>query len=176
MIISQRRIELPDEHVDAFGCFLQFQYTRDYTSKPTEGQDAKDSDDSGEQLLKHARVYTLAEKLGIPALKVLAHTKIHRVSSTPRGEIEYARYVYTHTSIDDVTLRKPIANFWATRSHVLRHGVEGELKRLCLDVPEFSYDVLALVLENKEKRSQDNKIEPELGTRTSGRKRQRGGQ
>lgn len=177
MLISQRRIELPDEHVGAFGCFLQFQYTRDYTSKPTEGQDAKDSDDSGEQLLKHARVYTLAEKLGIPALKVLAHTKIHRVNSTPRGEIEYARYVYTHTSVDDVTLRKPIANFWATRSHVLRHGVEGEFKRLCLNVPEFSYDVLALVLENKEKRGQDNnKTESESGTRTSGRKRQRGGQ
>lgn len=85
--------------MDAFGCFLQFQYTRDYTSKPTEGQDAKDSDDSGEQLLKHARVYTLAEKLGIPALKLLAHTKIHRVNSTPRGEIEYARYVYTHTPL-----------------------------------------------------------------------------
>lgn len=177
MLISQRRIEFPDEHVGAFVCFLQFQYTRDYTSKPTEGQDAKDSDDSGEQLLKHARVYTLAEKLGIPALKVLAHTKIHRVNSTPRGEIEYARYVYTHTSVDDVTLRKPIANFWAIRSHVLRHGVEGEFKRLCLNVPEFSYDVLALVLENKEKRGQDtNKTESESGTRTSGRKRQRGGQ
>lgn len=162
--------------MDAFGCFLQFQYTRDYTSKPTTGQDAKVSDGSGEQLLKHARVYTLAEKLRIPALKVLAHTKIHRVNSSPRGEIEYARYVYTHTSVDDVMLRKPIARFWATRSHVLRHGVEGEFKRLCLDVPDFSYEVLALVLENKEKRSQDNKTESESGARTSGRKRQRGGQ
>lgn len=174
-IIPQRRIELPDENVDAFGCFLQFQYTRDYSSKPTgqSGQpehDAKDSDDSGEQLLKHARVYTLAEKLGIPALKALAHTKIHRVNSTPRGEIEYARYVYTHTTVDNVTLRKPIANFWATRSHVLRHGVEEEFKRLCLEVPEFGYDVLALVLQSKEKQT-----EAESGTRTSGRKRQRGG-
>ena len=64
-------------------------------------------------MLKHARVHTLAEKLGIPELKTLAHTKIHRVKSSPRGELEYARYVYANTSVDDTTLRKPVAAFWA---------------------------------------------------------------
>lgn len=166
--------------MDAFGCFLQFQYTRDYSSKPTESPDgsegnAGETDDSGEQLLKHARVYTLAEKLGMPALKTLAHSKIHRVNSSPCGELEYARYVYAHTVKDDATLRKPVASFWANRSHVLRHEAEEEFKKLCLEAPEFCFDVLTLVLDNKEKRGQD-KSEAESGTRASGRKRHRSGQ
>lgn len=167
----QRFIKLPDEDVDAFGCFLQFLYTRDYAFKPAEGQ----VDDSGEQLLKHARVHTLAGKLGIPELKTLAHSKIHHVRSSPRGELEYARYVYTHTTTDDSALRKPIASFWANRSHELRHGIEEEFKSLCLEAPEFSYDVLILVLKNKQKRSQEKTdgIEVDSGSRPSGRKRQR---
>ena len=176
VMFLQRRIELPGENVDAFGCFLQFQYTRDYSSKPVESErDAGGIDDSGEQLLKHARVYTLAEKLGMPALKALAHSKIHRVNSSPRGELEYARYVYAHTVKDDATLRKPVASFWANRSHVLRHEAEEEFKKLCLEAPEFCFDVLTLVLDNKEKRGQD-KSEAESGTRASGRKRHRSGQ
>lgn len=166
--------------MDAFGCFLQFQYTRDYTSKPTEpAQSDNGVDDSGEQLLKHARVHTLAEKLGIPELKTLAHTKIHRVKSSPRGELEYARYVYANTSVDDTTLRKPVAAFWA-KSYALRHGIDEDFKKLCLEAPEFAYDVLILVLENKEKRSQDkteksDRADLESAARTSGRKRHRSG-
>lgn len=146
---------------------------RDYSSKPTEGQ----FDDNGEQLLKHARVHTLAGKLGIPELKALSHNKIHSVRSTPRGELEYARYVYTHTTSDDATLRKPIASYWATKSHELRHGIEEEFRSLCLDAPEFSYDILILVLENKQKRSYEraDRVEIDSGSRTGGRKRQRGG-
>ncbi|KAK9652850.1 hypothetical protein HCH54_002794 [Aspergillus fumigatus] len=173
-----RRIELPDENVEAFGCFLQFQYTHDYTAShadPSADQDVVgELDDSGELLLKHARVYTLAEKLGVPALKSLAHSKIHRINSTSHGEIAYARYVYTHTPVDDVTIRKPVASFWATRSHVLRHEAEEEFKKLCLEVPEFCFDVLTLVLDQKEKRAQD-RAETESGIKGSGRKRLRSG-
>lgn len=161
----QRRISLPDENVEAFGCFLQFQYTRNYS------QDAA-MDDSGEQLLKHARVYTLAEKLGIPDLKSLAHSKIHQIDSTSSGEIIYARYVYTHTPPDDTTIRRPIAAFWASRSHFLRHESEEEFKKLCLEVPEFCFDVLSLVLDQKEKRAQDKTEATDPGNR-SGRKRLR---
>jgi hypothetical protein len=75
--------------------------------------------------------------------------------------------------VDDVTIRKPVAAFWATRSHVLRHEAEEEFKKLCIEVPEFCFDVLTLVLDQKEKRSQD-KAE-ESGARTSGRKRPRSG-
>ncbi|GIC84932.1 uncharacterized protein Aud_000759 [Aspergillus udagawae] len=174
----QRRIELPDENVEAFGCFLQFQYTHDYSASPADlsaDQDAVgELDDSGELLLKHARVYTLAEKLGVPALKSLAHSKIHRINSTSQGEIAYARYVYTHTPVDDVTIRKPVASFWATRSHVLRHEAEDDFKKLCLEVPEFCFDVLSLVLDQKEKRVQD-RAETESGIKGSGRKRLRSG-
>ncbi|KAI9036599.1 uncharacterized protein KD926_001673 [Aspergillus affinis] len=92
---NSRRIELPDENVEAFGYFLQFQYTRNYsaasTGTSTEEVVVGEIDDSGEQLLKHARVYTLAEKLGISPLKTLAHSKIHRINSTSQGEIAYAR-------------------------------------------------------------------------------------
>ncbi|KAF7594283.1 hypothetical protein BBP40_009683 [Aspergillus hancockii] len=173
-----RRIELFGENVEALGFFLQFQYTRNYVSSLAESSseqaDLEERDDSGEQLLKHARVYTLAEKLGIPALKTLAHSKIHRVNSTSRGEIAYAYYVYTHTPADDVTIRKPVASFWASRSHVLRHDAEEEFRKLCLDVPEFCFDVLSMVLDHKEKRAQD-KVESETGVKSSGRKRLRSG-
>lgn len=174
----QRRIYLPDENVEAFGCFLQFQYTRDYTvtqaEAPSGSQDSEAAtDSSGEQLLRHARIYTLAEKLGLPALKSLAHTKIHRVNGTPSGELAYARYVYTHTPADDTTIRKPVASYWASRSHVLRHEVKDEWKKLCFEVPEFSYDVLTLVLDRKEKASQS---EADSSAKGSARKRLRSGQ
>ncbi|BCS02447.1 uncharacterized protein AKAW2_60711A [Aspergillus luchuensis] len=176
---SARRIELPEENVEAFGYFLQFQYTRDYSASqletPTEQEAVSgEIDDSGEQLLKHARVYTLADKLGIPALKTLAHSKIHRINSTSHGEIAYARYVYMNTPVDDVTIRKPVATFWALRSHILRHEAEEEFRKLCIEVPQFSFDVLSLVLDQKEKRAQD-KAESESAVKGSGRKRLRSG-
>ncbi|KAL4819041.1 hypothetical protein BDW67DRAFT_173922 [Aspergillus spinulosporus] len=167
-----RRIELPDDDVEAFGYFLQYLYTRDYY--PSETGAGKEADDSGEQLLKHARVYTLAEKLGIPTLKSLAHSKIHRINSTSRAELEYARYVYANTKSDDVTIRKPVSNFWGMRSHVLRHEVEEEFRQLCLDVPQFCFDVLSVVLDQREKRAQDT-AETESPVRGSGRKRLRSG-
>ncbi|KAJ5084293.1 hypothetical protein NUU61_008872, partial [Penicillium alfredii] len=171
-----RRISLPDEHVEAFGCYLQFQYTRDYsvnqTENPSGSLEPEAADDSGDQLLRHARIYTLAEKLGLPALKSLAHTKIHRVNGTPRGELAYARYVYTHTPADDITIRKPVASYWASRSHVLRHEVDGDFKKLCLEVPEFAFDVLTLVLDRKEKSSQS---EVDSSAKGSARKRLRSG-
>ncbi|KKK23251.1 hypothetical protein P175DRAFT_0483945 [Aspergillus ochraceoroseus IBT 24754] len=173
-----RKIELPDDDVEAFGCFLQYQYTHDY-STPDCATTQTDSvgdrpDNSGEQLLKHARVYTLAGKLGIPALRSLAHSKIHRIDSTSLGELTYARYVYANTPADDTTIRKPVSSFWGSRSHVLRHETGAEFKKLCLDVPEFCYDVLSHVLDQKEKRAHD-KVEAESGTRGSARKRLRSG-
>ncbi|KAL5332848.1 hypothetical protein BJX70DRAFT_382795 [Aspergillus crustosus] len=167
-----RRIELLDDDVEAFGYFLQYQYTRDYSLSPTEAVEG--TDDSGEQLLKHARVYTLAVNLGIPALKSLAHSKIHRINSTSRGELAYARYVYSNTAADDFTIRKPVSNFWGLRSHVLRHEAEGDFKQLCLDVPQFCFDVLSVVLDQREKRAQD-RAEAESAVKGSGRKRLRSG-
>lgn len=110
----------------------------------------------------------------MPALKTLAHSKIHRINSTSRGEIAYARYVYTNTPSDDITIRKPVASFWAQRSHVLRHEADEDFKKLCIEVPEFSWDVLTLVLDWKEKRSQD-RAEAESGAKGSSRKRLRSG-
>ncbi|KAL3442133.1 hypothetical protein BJX65DRAFT_287407 [Aspergillus insuetus] len=167
-----RRIELPEDDVEAFGYFLQYQYTRDYSPSQTDAPEG--ADDNGEQLLKHARVYTLAGKLGIPALKSLAHSKIHRINSTSGGELAYARYVYANTADDDVTIRKPVSNFWAMRSHVLRHEAEEDFKKLCLDVPQFCFDVLSVVLDQREKRAAD-RAEVESGIKGSGRKRLRSG-
>ena len=87
----------------------------------------------------------------MPALRSLAHSKIHRTRSTAKGEIAYARYVYKETSKDDVTIRKPVAAFWATRSHVLRHEAELEFRAMCLEFPQFGFDVLSLVLDQREK-------------------------
>lgn len=142
------------------GSLLEYLYHGEYFPKRLSG--SRDSaleadpsvpspDDSGVGLLKHARVYTLAGKFGLPALKSLAHSKIHRTSSTARGEIAYARYVYSSTDREDSTIRRPVAAFWATRSHVLRHEAEAEFRGMCLEYPQFGFDVLSLVLDQKEK-------------------------
>jgi len=128
-------------------------------------------DNDGVALLRHARVYTLAQRFGLPALCTLAHKKIHLTQSTAKGEIAYARFVYKETSGDDDAIRKPVAAFWATRSHVLRHEAEQEFKRMCLEFPQFGFDVLSLVLDAQEKRSQRQEAQSSGGA--SGRKRQR---
>ncbi|EEQ83481.1 hypothetical protein RJZ56_007190 [Blastomyces dermatitidis] len=174
-----RRIILEDEVLDTIGCFLQYQYTGEYFPRrlaaPSDALESDPSipavDDTGDQLLKHARVYTLAEKLGLQTLKQLAHSKIHRISSTARGEIAYARYVYGNTPAEDTVIRKPVAAFWATRSHVLRHEAEQEFKAMCLEYPQFGFDVLSLVLDQKEKRSHDR--DTETPVKGSARKRAR---
>jgi hypothetical protein len=158
---DKRHLDLPDESLDAVGCFLQYQYTGEYFPRRIatnpDGLETDpsvpDVDETGAQLLKHARVYTLAQKLGMPELKTLAHSKIHRINSTAVGEIAYARYVYGNTPTADVTIRKPVAAFWATRSHVLRHEAEDEFRQMCLEFPQFGFDVLSLVLDQREKRS-----------------------
>lgn len=173
-------LDMPEDSLDAMACFLQYQYTGEYF--PRRLENAPDGieldpslpavDNTGEQLLKHARVYTLAQKLGLPDLKTLAHSKIHRINSTAVGEIAYARFVYGNTPADDVTIRKPVAAFWATRSHVLRHEAEDEFKAMCLEYPQFGFDVLSLVLDQREKRAREREEEGTPGG-TKGRKRMR---
>ena len=92
-----------EENVDAVGCFLEYIYTGEYfPQRKDEGRGLAsddtqpDIDETGEQLLKH---YTLASKLGMTALKTLAHSKIHCVNSSAKGEIVYARYVYATTPL-----------------------------------------------------------------------------
>ncbi|KAM5351057.1 hypothetical protein ACJ41O_003780 [Fusarium nematophilum] len=174
---SPRQIELPDQDIDTVGSFLEYLYTGEYFPKKLPGQRVLESDpsipsvdNSGDQLLKHARIYTLAEKFGVSGLKTLSSSKIHCVNSTAKGEIAYARYVYAYTSTDDTAIRAPVASFWATRSHTLRAEAEDEFKSLCLEHPQFGYDVLTRVLDDKLKRERNDKMHPATG---SGRKRAR---
>ncbi|KAJ4310483.1 hypothetical protein N0V94_008427 [Neodidymelliopsis sp. IMI 364377] len=155
-----RQIVFTDCDTDAMGSVIEYLYTGEYFPKKTSSaRDApleKDprqptADDHGLGLLVHARVYTLAERLGLPELKSLAHSKIHRTASTAKGELAYARYVYKESNPEDATIRKPVAAFWATRSFSLRHDAEPEFKAMCLEFPQFSYDVLQLVLDQQEK-------------------------
>ncbi|KAK3331767.1 hypothetical protein B0T19DRAFT_482191 [Cercophora scortea] len=164
---SPRQVELPNEDIDAVGCFLEFLYTGDYFPRKIPGQRSLEKDTSvpevdasGVQLLKHAKVYTLADKFGLRHLKNLASSKIHCVNSTAKGEIAYARYVYEYTPKDDTTIRAPVANFWATRSHTLRSEAEDEFRSLCLEFPQFGYDVLTRVLDEKLKRERNEKMHP----------------
>jgi len=166
-----RRVDMPEEGLDAMGCFLQYLYTGEYYPKRLPGNRLEvGGSDDGDQLLKHARVYTLAEKLGVVELKDLALSKVHLVQSTAKGEIEYARYVYAETAKTDTTIRRPIASFWGQRSHVLRHEAEAEFKGLCIEFPEFAFDVLTHVLDSRERKG-EKKGEEEVTK--SGRKRAR---
>jgi hypothetical protein len=164
---SPRQIELPEYDIDTVGSFLEYLYTGEYFPKKLPNQRVLETDpaipsvdDSGDQLLKHARIYTLAEKFGVDGLKTLSSSKIHCVNSTAKGEIAYARYVYAFTNNDDVTIRAPVASFWATRSHTLRSEAEAEFKALCLEHPQFGYDVLTRVLDDKLKRERNDKMHP----------------
>ncbi|KAI0862298.1 hypothetical protein F4860DRAFT_123562 [Xylaria cubensis] len=164
---SPRQVELVGDDIDAVGCFLEYLYTGDYFPKKLPGQRLLEPDPSmpavdetGDQLLKHARVYTIAEKFGMDKLKSLSSSKIHCVNSTAKGEITYARYIYQYTNKDDTTVRAPVANFWATRSHTLRAEAEEEFRSLCLEFPQFGYDVLTRVLDEKLKRERNEKMTP----------------
>ncbi|KAI5298757.1 hypothetical protein KEM55_002980 [Ascosphaera atra] len=147
---QQHKVELPDESVEAVGCFLQYQYRGEYNASSSSGDDEDNEDDrsppapddAGEQLLRHARVFFLASKFGHDELKRLARHKIHRIESTPRGEIAYARFIYANKSADAWELRRPAANFWAANDH-LRDEVREEFRATCLEFPEFSYDILS---------------------------------
>ena len=160
------------------GAFLEFLYTGEYTPRKVgdrlEGASATTIDD-GAELLRHARVYTLAEKLGAADLKMLAHSKVHRVNSSAAGEIAYARYVYAHTAREDTAIRRPIAGFWGQRSHVLRHEAEAEFRALCLEFPEFGFDVLSYVLDARERKGEkrESTLAAESETPKTGRKRAR---
>lgn len=172
-----RRIELPNDDLNATSSVLEYLYKSDYFPTLSGAQTMEydptvpSPDNDGVALLRHARVYTLAQRFGLPALSALAHKKIHLTQSTAKGEIAYARFVYRETSTEDEAIRKPVAAFWATRSHVLRHEAEQEFKRMCLEFPQFGFDVLSLVLDAQEKRS--IRHEAASGGTASGRKRQR---
>ena len=168
---------MPNDDLEAASSVLEYLYKADYFPTlqnatqleydPTIPQ----PDNDGVALLRHARVYTLAQRFGLPALAALAHKKIHLTQSTAKGEIAYARFVYKETSPDDESIRRPVAAFWATRSHVLRHEAEQEFKRMCLEFPQFGFDVLSLVLDQQEKRSHQREGQSSGGA--PGRKRQR---
>lgn len=167
------------------GSFVEYLYIGDYFPKKLgSGRDAPLEtdpsypvpDNTGDQLLQHARIYNIAEKFNLPALKSLAHSKIHRTTSTARGEIQFARYVYSNVPVEDTNIRRPVAAFWATRSHVLRHEAEAEFKAMCLEFPQFGFDVLTLVLDQKEKgkgQGTGGEMSVSVGTPATGRKRQR---
>lgn len=66
-----RRIDLVEEDVDAMGSFLEYLYKGEYFPKRMGEHLEPDAslpeiDEDGEQLLKHARVYNLAEKFFMP--------------------------------------------------------------------------------------------------------------
>ncbi|KAF2019255.1 hypothetical protein BU24DRAFT_341763 [Aaosphaeria arxii CBS 175.79] len=158
---TPRQIVYPDADVDAMGSVIEYLYTGEYFPKKTStSRDAPLEtdprqplpDNEGLGLLVHARIYTLAGRLQLPDLKSLAHSKIHRTASTAKGELAYARFVYKESSPEDAVIRKPVAAFWATRSYALRHDAEPEFKAMCLEFPQFSYDVLQLVLDQQEKK------------------------
>jgi len=172
---AHKTIALPHDDLHAVASVLEYLYKSDYfptLAGPTSMEydpTVPQSDNEGVALLRHARVYTLAQRLGLPGLSALAHKKIHLTQSTAKGEIAYARFVYREAAPDDEAIRKPVAAFWATRSHVLRHEAEQEFKRMCLEFPQFGFDVLSLVLDAQEKRSQRS----EAAGAAAPRKRQR---
>ncbi|KAJ6024235.1 hypothetical protein N7540_005032 [Penicillium herquei] len=148
---SPRRIELPSEDAKTFSCFLEYQYTHNYSIQLKSNNSLlSNGDEEGQLLIRHAQVYTLAKKLGLTKLEKSAHNKIHSVKSTPMGELIYARFIYTQTNAADLTIRRPVAHYWATQGHILRRDLKDEFRLLCNEMPEFSYDLLSIMLNQRE--------------------------
>ena len=58
---------------------------------------------------------------------------------------------------------------------MLRHETEGSFRQMCLEYPEFAFDVLSFVLDTEEKREERRrKVDEGDGGKGSARKRQRG--
>lgn len=96
------RIELPDTDLEAISCFLEYLYTGEYfPAKLSTGALASDPstppiDETGAQLLKHAKVYTLAEKLGV-AVRSRFPLSLPPTSSFPRA-------LYLQLAISSLTI------------------------------------------------------------------------
>ncbi len=56
---------------------------------------------------------------------------------------------------------------------MLRHETEGSFRQMCLEYPEFAFDVLSFVLDAEEKR-EDRRRRDDGEVGKSARKRQRG--
>lgn len=64
--VTSRRIDMPSENLDAMGCFLQFLYTDEYYPRLLAGDKLEiQEQDDGTQLLRHGRIYTLAQKFQV---------------------------------------------------------------------------------------------------------------
>ncbi|KAJ6052034.1 uncharacterized protein N7446_006673 [Penicillium canescens] len=166
-VSGPRRIKLPEEDVDAFGLFFTFPIHARLQRPQHESSTDPAVGDGSKNLLRHARVYTLADKLGLQALKSLAHSKIHKVKSSSHAEYLYARYVYTNIPAPDTTIRKPVASYWASHSHTLRREIDDDFKKLCIEVPEFSFDVLTIILDRKDKQIPSDEIKGSARKRRS---------
>ena len=57
---------------------------------------------------------------------------------------------------------------------MLRHETEGSFRQMCLEYPEFAFDVLSFVLDAEEKRMERRKRDDEDLGKGSARKRARG--
>ena len=80
-----RSVEFPDGDLDSVGSFLQYLYTGEYFPRKLAQSGALETDPSapsvdedGHSLLKHARVYTLAGKLGMPVSDSSVHLPSRR--------------------------------------------------------------------------------------------------
>ncbi|KAK3063447.1 hypothetical protein LTR53_018902, partial [Teratosphaeriaceae sp. CCFEE 6253] len=96
---SNKTLALPSDDLHAVASVLEWLYKGDYfptlASQTSLEYDPSvpSPDNDGIALLRHARIYTLAQKFGLDALATQAHRKIHLTQSTAKGEIAYARYV-----------------------------------------------------------------------------------
>jgi hypothetical protein len=114
---TSRQIDLSNDYLEATASVLEYLYKSDYFPNLQEKNSIEydptipQPDNDGLGLLRHARVYTLAQRFDLSALAATAHRKIHLTESTAKGEIAYARFVYKETSPDDENIRKPVAAF-----------------------------------------------------------------
>lgn len=108
---ESQSIKFPDETPEAIHALLEFAYSGDYTYNSLV-QNHEDTEQLLSEMEFHARLYFLADKLGLPTLQKVAADRVYGSERTKgpkyyeKIDFQVARLVYSNTVPEDKLLRK----------------------------------------------------------------------
>lgn len=139
---------------------ISFFYTQDYSDiSPKQIQDnqlqlamvnSSISDTAPSPLLMHAKVYVMAEKYDVPALKALSKEKYEAAASTAWDDIiftESLKLIYEETPDSDTLFRDVAAK--AAAAHLAKLVDRVEFEELCKINGEIGFDILNASLSSR---------------------------
>ena len=158
---SPRIVELPEEDPDIFAAVLQFLYQDDFfprllrhpaSQKPELEYRDPDAANRVGPMMKLARIYFAADRIGLQGLMRLAARKVRKLMPvSAKSYLMFARFVYENTSDTDDILR-PYAISYV--NEYLLYFVEDEedvLKEAVLEGGAFAWDLMQELIKHRKK-------------------------